>query len=133
MAWSDNEKRIFQSIYGSTDFTNNDDVISKLKAGSSANAAIDWINHYSKEKNKVIEFEKTYKKPISEDFLNEAGLNYKDGHSPITGKDDYYDVNKFQTLLSKLENSKAKQQRQKSVENRRDIFAKGLADMFSNF
>jgi hypothetical protein len=47
--------------------------------------------------------------------------------------DDYFDINKFQELLSRLEASKGRQQRQKSLEGRRDIFATGLAGMMGNF
>jgi hypothetical protein len=47
--------------------------------------------------------------------------------------EDYFDINKFEQLLERLESSKQRQQRQKSVENRRDIFATGLAGMMSNF
>jgi hypothetical protein len=39
----------------------------------------------------------------------------------------------FQALLNKLEGSKKRQQRQKSVEGRRDIYSQGLASMMSNF
>ena len=39
----------------------------------------------------------------------------------------------FQTLLNNLEASKKRQQRQKSIEGRRDIYAQGLASMMSNF
>lgn len=39
----------------------------------------------------------------------------------------------FQELLDRLEGSKKRQQRQKSVEGRRDIYAQGLASMMSNF
>lgn len=39
----------------------------------------------------------------------------------------------FQALLDRLEGSKKRQQRQKSVEGRRDIYAGGLASMMSNF
>jgi hypothetical protein len=46
---------------------------------------------------------------------------------------DYFDINKFEELLSRLEASKGRQQRQKSLEGRRDIFAGGLASMMSNF
>ena len=49
------------------------------------------------------------------------------------GKDDYFDINRFQQLLSKLEGSKKRQQSQRSVEGRRDIFAQGLAGMMGNF
>ena len=47
--------------------------------------------------------------------------------------DDYFDINKFEQLLERLEGSKQRQQRQKSVESRRDIFATGLAGMMGNF
>ena len=39
----------------------------------------------------------------------------------------------FQSLLDRLTTSKKRQQRQKSVEGRRDIYAGGLASMMSNF
>ena len=44
-----------------------------------------------------------------------------------------FDLNEFEGLLSRLEGSKMRQQRQKSVEGRRDIFSQGLAGMMSNF
>tara|TARA_Y100001970_G_scaffold37872_1_gene46764 strand:- start:1946 stop:2119 length:174 start_codon:yes stop_codon:yes gene_type:complete len=47
--------------------------------------------------------------------------------------DDYFDIDKFQQLLSKLEASKGRQQRQKSLEGRKDTWAAGLANMMSNF
>ena len=47
--------------------------------------------------------------------------------------DNYFDIQRFQDLLDKLESSKKRQQRQKSVEGRRDIFAQGLAGMMGNF
>jgi hypothetical protein len=47
--------------------------------------------------------------------------------------DDYFNIDRFQQLLDKLESSKGRQQRQKSVEGRRDVFAQGLASMMGNF
>jgi len=47
--------------------------------------------------------------------------------------DDYFDINKFEQLLNRLEASKGRQQRQKSLEGRRDIYSQGLASMMSNF
>ena len=44
-----------------------------------------------------------------------------------------FDLDKFEGLLNRLEASKKRQQRQKSVEGRRDTFAKGLSGMMSNF
>ena len=42
-------------------------------------------------------------------------------------------LNEFQELLDRLEGSKKRQVRQKSVEDRRGTFAQGLAGMMSNF
>lgn len=44
-----------------------------------------------------------------------------------------FDIGQFEQLLGRLEGSKMRQQRQKSVEGRRDIFSQGLASMMSNF
>ena len=44
-----------------------------------------------------------------------------------------FDLDEFEGLLSRLEGSKMRQQRQKSVEGRRDIFSQGMAGMMSNF
>lgn len=44
-----------------------------------------------------------------------------------------FDMGEFEGLLGRLETSKMKQQRQKSVEGRRDIMTGGLAGMMSNF
>ena len=55
------------------------------------------------------------------------------GGSKDNKNDATLDINLFQDLLDKLEGSKKRQQRQKSVEGRRDIYAQGLASMMSNF
>jgi hypothetical protein len=47
--------------------------------------------------------------------------------------DDYFDINKFEQLLQRLEDTKGRQQRQKSLENRRDVYAQGIASMMGNF
>tara|TARA_R100001082_G_scaffold104201_1_gene75339 strand:- start:362 stop:565 length:204 start_codon:yes stop_codon:yes gene_type:complete len=59
-----------------------------------------------------------------------SGLDtqYKDDE-----KDNYFNVQKFENLLARLEGSKGRQQRQKSVEGRRDTWAAGLANMMTNF
>ncbi len=44
-----------------------------------------------------------------------------------------FDITEFEDLLGRLEGSKTRQQRQKSVEGRRDIMSQGLASMMSNF
>lgn len=50
-----------------------------------------------------------------------------------SGTEDYFDIDKFQQLLDRLEGSKGRQKRQESLEGRRNIFAQGLASMMSNF
>jgi len=50
----------------------------------------------------------------------------------LTGKGTF-NIDEFDQLLNRLEASKGRQQRQKSVEGRRDIFQQGLAGMMSNF
>jgi hypothetical protein len=44
-----------------------------------------------------------------------------------------FDIGEFEDLLSRLEGSKVRQQRQRSVEGRRDIMTQGLAGMMGNF
>jgi ribulose 1,5-bisphosphate carboxylase large subunit-like protein len=60
-----------------------------------------------------------------QDTAGSAGGDYK--------KDAKINMNDFQRLLNRLERSKKRQVRQKSVEGRRDIYAQGLAGMMSNF
>jgi len=50
-----------------------------------------------------------------------------------SGTEDYFDIDKFQQLLDRLEGSKGRQKRQESLESRRNVFAQGLASMMSNF
>jgi hypothetical protein len=51
----------------------------------------------------------------------------------MTQSDNYFDINKFQQLLEKLEASKTRQARDKAVDDRRGTWASGLANMMSNF
>ena len=44
-----------------------------------------------------------------------------------------FNVDDFDNLLDRLEASKIRQQREKSVEGRRDIYSQGMAAMMSNF
>jgi len=55
------------------------------------------------------------------------------GESGSNSQDAAVDLTTFQQLLDKLEGSKKRQQRQKSVEGRRDIYSQGLASMMGNF
>ena len=59
--------------------------------------------------------------------------NYAKSLEGTSTQDAKVDLTTFQTLLNKLEGSKKRQQRQKSVEGRRDIYAGGLASMMTNF
>ncbi len=51
----------------------------------------------------------------------------------MENQDTYFNIRSFEELLNRLEASKGRQQRQKSVESRRDIWAQGLAGMMGNF
>ena len=62
-----------------------------------------------------------------------SGGGTKPGNVTGSVKDAKVDLNTFQSLLDRLEASKKRQQRQKSVEGRRDIYAGGMASMMSNF
>lgn len=55
------------------------------------------------------------------------------GGSANNALDASVPLDDFQALLDRLEGSKKRQQRQKSVEGRRDIYSQGLASMMSNF
>jgi hypothetical protein len=64
----------------------------------------------------------------------DAGITKNDpGGSKKNLNDAKVDLKTFDQLLGRLEGSKKRQQRQKSVEGRRDTYAKGLASMMSNF
>ncbi len=56
-----------------------------------------------------------------------------EGDGSAAGSKASVDLTTFQQLLDKLEGSKKRQQRQKSIEGRRDVYAQGLASMMSNF
>jgi len=61
-----------------------------------------------------------------------TGGSQPDSSATDPGADEF-DIRNFEELLARLEASKGRQVRQKSVEGRRDIFATGLAGMMSNF
>ena len=65
------------------------------------------------------------------DESTKAALKKQAAESKFGAKS--FDLGEFEGLLSRLEGSKMRQQRQKSVEGRRDIFSQGLAGMMSNF
>ena len=47
--------------------------------------------------------------------------------------DDSFDIGEFEKLLKSLEESKGRQQRQKSIEGRKDIFADAIGKVMMNF
>tara|TARA_R100000329_G_C7442198_1_gene155477 strand:- start:153 stop:338 length:186 start_codon:yes stop_codon:yes gene_type:complete len=53
--------------------------------------------------------------------------------TPGAQENDYFDIYKFENLLSRLEASKTRQSRDKSIEDRRGTWASGLANMMTNF
>jgi hypothetical protein len=57
----------------------------------------------------------------------------EDAEGNPTDDAENFNITKFEELLNRLEGSKKRQQRQRSVEGRRDIFAQGLAGMMGNF
>lgn len=70
--------------------------------------------------------------PVAQ-IVQAAEKSNNPGASAGNEADARVDMETFQGLLNKLEGSKKRQQRQKSVEGRRDIYASGMAGMMSNF
>tara|TARA_R100000734_G_C3232112_1_gene39745 strand:- start:67 stop:291 length:225 start_codon:yes stop_codon:yes gene_type:complete len=68
----------------------------------------------------------------TQDSLTEEEKKVSGSTGDNVTKEDF-SIKKFEDLLERLEASKKRQQRQRSVEGRRDIFAQGLAGMMSNF
>ena len=64
--------------------------------------------------------------------MGDSAANYLDDYKSVDPATNF-DIKNFEQLLNRLEASKGRQQRQKSVEGRRDIFSQGLAGMMSNF
>ena len=60
-------------------------------------------------------------------------VDYNQGVDVANDTASDFDIGRFEQLLNRLEASKKRQQRQRSVEGRRDIFSQGLAGMMSNF
>ena len=50
----------------------------------------------------------------------------------MSNSSDDFDIDEFQQLLDRLETSKGRQQRQKSIEGRKDIFADALGKVMTN-
>ena len=65
--------------------------------------------------------------------MAEPAVETVEGATTGSGTSGDFNITRFEELLNRLEGSKKRQQRQRSVEGRRDIFAQGLAGMMSNF
>ena len=74
----------------------------------------------------------TAKNTRTEEELEAMADNLNEDINP-TDDATNFDIANFEALLNRLEASKKRQQRQKSVEGRKDIFATGLAGMMGNF
>ena len=87
-------------------------------------------------KNPKTEYEKTIHS-IEKDFnkgnISEAMLGRLKEEAAEAKYGPKADLSQFDELLGELEDSKMKQERQRSVEGNRDIFAEGAASMMSNF
>jgi len=101
-----------------------------------ANDYLAYINRYPDLKAADL------KAAFGSDSDVDAGKKHWEEHGQKEGRDasisggdsaSDFDLDRFESLLSRLEASKGRQQRQKSVEGRRDIFSQGLAGMMSNF
>ena len=94
----------------------------------------DYLNRYADVRAAVGSSQEGAKQHY-DTFGAKEGRTLKQMSTPAgqSDADDYFDTNKFEQLLGRLEGSKGRQQRQKSVEGRRDIFSQGLAGMMSNF
>ena len=74
-----------------------------------------------------------YEKLLASQNNSASSGGKKPGNVKGSVKDAKVDLKTFQSLLDRLEASKKRQQRQQSVEGRRDIYAGGMASMMSNF
>ena len=97
-----------------------------INEGKSAEQSYQTINPSAKEFTSLDDYKKSYEEARTVQKSEETPSNQPKS-------DDYFDLNKFEQLLGRLEASKGRQQRQKSLEGRRDIFSQGIASMMSNF
>ena len=72
-------------------------------------------------------------KPAATDTENSYKSTYERDKEEPSDFTSSVDLNQFDELLSRLEASKKRQVRQKSVEDRRNTYAQGIASMMSNF
>ena len=87
------------------------------------NVAVDYINNRNGERDATNPFALFVSWNPPHNPYNSVPQNYVNRYKDAT----------IEELLNRLEASKGRQQRQKSLEGRRDIFATGLGSMMSNF
>ena len=115
---------------------NQDDVLNKVKAAGNAGASGEEIVEIIKD-NPInakgdMAFSLTEDDILPPDTTPDTDTSFDIDNT--YEQDDYgSNLNSFEALLKKLEGSKKRQQRQRSVEGRRDTWAQGLASMMSNF
>ena len=103
-------------------------------ANSDSSAGRWWETGKTEDYNKYSNNIKAINDAVTRNEISEedaAGLRKSVAERQFTPSS--FDMGEFEGLLGRLESSKMKQQRQKSVEGRRDIMTGGLAGMMSNF
>ena len=119
MNYLESEKKKFESLGG--DWSNVIKMQDLIDQGYSEKEAIAKF----KENSSVSKVEPDYDASSFIDDTNQKGAT----GGTFTGQD----LNQFQELLNRLTSSKMTQQKQKSKEGRKDIYAGGMANMMRNF
>ena len=70
---------------------------------------------------------------VAQDYDAQSYIDDTNQKGATGGTFTQNDLNQFQELLNRLTSSKMTQQKQRSKEGRKDIYAGGLASMMSNF
>ena len=92
-----------------------------------------WENQWLNRTNQRLGKNNTDASQFSREELAETHYEDFGKNEGRTDPTSGVDLNQFNELLGRLEGSKKRQVRQKSVEDRRCTYAQGLAGMMSNF
>lgn len=92
-----------------------------------------WENEWLNRTNQRLGKNNTDASQFSREELAETHYEDFGKNEGRTDPTSGVDLNQFNELLGRLEGSKKRQVRQKSVEDRRGTYAQGLAGMMSNF
>ena len=98
----------------------------------STNKNLKDVRGFTKEEFAKAHYDK-YGKKEKRTGNKEYRTAFRNAPEQRANQDDYFNVDRFNQLLGKLEASKGRQVRQKAVEGRRDTWAAGLAGMMGNF